>query len=186
MTASHATPRDAAGDMQQAREHRAATVESFRRAVGRFATGVCVVTAVDDGMDHAMTANAFTSVSVDPLLVLVCVETDARFHDAILSAGAWAVSILDATARPAAAWLATRGRPLHGQLDRVPLHRGPVTGAPLLDQSVAWLECRTHAVHPGGDHAIVVGEVLGVGLGDESSGALLYHRSGYRVLGARP
>jgi flavin reductase (DIM6/NTAB) family NADH-FMN oxidoreductase RutF len=182
---ANATPRDADAGSPGG-EQRPATVESFRRAVGRFATGVCVVTAVDGGLDHAMTANAFTSVSLDPLLVLVCVETEARFHDAITSAGEWAVSILDATARPAAAWLATRGRPLHGQLDRVSFHRGPVTGAALLDQSVAWLECRTHAFHPGGDHSIVVGEVLGVGLGDESPGALLYHRSAYRVLGARP
>ena len=185
MTAN-AFPRDASPGSSGSAEHRPATVESFRRATGRFATGVCVVTAVDDGMDHAMTANAFTSVSLDPLLVLVCVETDARFHDAIAAAGHWAVSILDATARPAAAWLATRGRPLHGQLDRVPFHRGPVTGAALLDQSVAWLECRTKASYPGGDHSIFVGEVVGVGLGDESPGALLYHRSGYRVLGARP
>ncbi len=157
----------------------------FRRAVGRFATGVCVVTAVEPGsrpLDHAMTANAFTSVSIEPLLVLVCVETDARFHDAITDAGQWGVSILDATARPAADWLATRGRPLHGQLDRIPFHRGPVTGAALLDQAVAWLECRTWAVHPGGDHSIVVGEVVGVGLGDESAGSLIYHRSAYRHL----
>ena len=167
-------------------EARPATVESFRRAVGRFATGVCVVTARDGELDHAMTANAFTSVSLDPLLVLVCVETEARFHDAITAAGAWAVSILDASARPAADWLATRGRPLHGQLDRIPFHRGAATGAALLDQAVAWLECRTHGVHPGGDHSIVVGEVVGVGLGDESAGALLYHRSAYRALGARP
>jgi flavin reductase (DIM6/NTAB) family NADH-FMN oxidoreductase RutF len=160
------------------------TTEAFRRAVGRFATGVCVVTAVDGGIDHAMTANAFTSVSLDPLLVLVCVETDARFHDAITAAGAWAVSILDASARPVADWLATRGRPLHGQLDRVPFTRG-VTGTALLRQSTAWLECRTQAVHPGGDHVIVVGEVVGLGLGDEAAGALLYHRSGYRALDVR-
>jgi flavin reductase (DIM6/NTAB) family NADH-FMN oxidoreductase RutF len=182
MTTGDATARDA---MPWA-PTRPATVEGFRRAVGRFATGVCVVTAVDERMDHAMTANALTSVSIDPLLVLVCVETEARFHDAIMAAGEWAVSMLDATARPAATWLATRGRPLHGQLDRVPFRRGPLTGAPLLDQAVAWLECRTYAVYPGGDHSIVVGEVVSVGLGDESAGALLYHRSSYRALGVRP
>jgi flavin reductase len=165
-------------------EARPVTVEAFRRAVGRFATGVTVVTAVDGGIDHAMTANAFTSVSLDPLLVLVCVENEARFHDAITAAGAWAVSILDASARPVASWLATRGRPLHGQLDRIPFRRG-VTGAAVLEQSSAWLECRTQAVHPGGDHDIVVGEVISLGLGDESHGALLYHRSSYRFLDSR-
>ena len=181
MTTGEATARDAVTRV----ESRPATVEGFRRAAGRFATGVCVVTAVDENMDHAMTANAFTSVSLEPLLVLVCVETEARFHDAITDAGAWGVSILDATARPAAAWLATRGRPLHGQLDRVPFRRGPLTGAALLDQALGWLECRTYAVYPGGDHSIVVGEVISVGFGDESAGALLYHRSSYRALGVR-
>jgi flavin reductase (DIM6/NTAB) family NADH-FMN oxidoreductase RutF len=146
--------------------------------VGRFATGVTVVTAVDGGIDHAMTANAFTSVSLDPLLVLVCVENEARFYDAIIDAGAWAVSILDASARPVADWLATRGRPLHGQLDRIPLRRG-VTGAALLEQSTAWLECRTQAVHPGGDHTIVVGEVLAIGTRDSDDGGLIHFRGRY-------
>lgn len=154
----------------------------FRRAVGRFATGICVVSTVADGLDHAMTVNAFTSVSLDPLLVLVCVETEARFCDAVLASGFWGVSILDAAARPAADWLATRGRPLQGQLDTLPHARGPATGAPVLLAASAWLECRTHAVHPGGDHLIVVGEVLSVGLGPEDSGALLYHRAAYRKL----
>lgn len=159
-----------------------ATPAEFRRAVGRFATGICVVTTVADGLDHAMTVNAFTSVSLDPLLVLVCVETEARFCDAVLAAGRWAVSILDASGRAAADWLATRGRPLQGQLESIPHGRGPVTGCAVLGPANAWLECRTHAVHPGGDHLIVVGEVVGVGLGDDDGGALLYHRSAYRTL----
>lgn len=157
-------------------------VPEFRRAVGRFATGICVVSTVADGLDHAMTVNAFTSVSLDPLLVLVCVENSSRFCDAVLGSGQWAVSVLHAGARPAADWLATRGRPLQGQLDAVPHARGPVTGSPVLRAASAWLECRTHAVYPGGDHLIVVGEVVSVGLGDDGHGALLYHRSAYRTL----
>jgi flavin reductase (DIM6/NTAB) family NADH-FMN oxidoreductase RutF len=157
-------------------------VSRFRRAMARFATGVTVVTTLSRGVDHAMTANAFTSVSLDPLLVLLCVEQDARFHDAVEDAGVWSVSILDDTARPAAAWLATRGRPLHGQLDRVPHHRGPVTGTALLDQSLATLECRTTELHPAGDHTIVVGEVLSVELPDSPGGTLLYHRGRYSHL----
>lgn len=164
------------------RWHLPATTAEFRRAVGRFATGICVVSTVADGRDHAMTVNAFTSVSLDPLLVLVCVEADSRFCDAVLASGQWAVSVLDATARPAADWLATRGRPLQGQLDAVPHRRGPVTGSAVLEAASAWLECRTHAVHPGGDHLIVVGEVVSVGLGRDDAGALLYHRSAYRKL----
>jgi flavin reductase (DIM6/NTAB) family NADH-FMN oxidoreductase RutF len=154
----------------------------FRRAAGRFATGVCVVTTVDGALDHAMTANAFTSVSLEPLLVLVCVENEARFHDAIVASGLWGVSVLDAGARPVSEWLATRGRPLHGQLDRVPHRRGELTGAALLDQAVAWLECRTQTVVPAGDHSVVIGEVLSAEVGREDAGALLYYRGSYRQL----
>ncbi len=161
----------------------AVDVALFRRAVGRFATGVTVVSTVVDGHHHAMTANAFTSVSLDPLLVLVCVENDSRFHDAVLERGEWGVSVLDDTARGTADWLATPGRPLIGQLDRVPHHRGPITGVALMDQSLSTLECRTEGVYPGGDHVIVVGEVLGAALAPDERGPLLYHRSGYRTLG---
>ena len=89
-----------------------------------------------------MTANALASVSLEPLLVLVCVEREARFHDAIVESGLWGVSILPSTARATADWLATRGRPLHGQLDRIPIHRGG-TGVALLDESLSTLECET-------------------------------------------
>ena len=88
------------------------TPDEFREAVSRFATGITVVTCVVDGVDHAMTANAFASVSLDPLLVLVCVERESRFHEAIAATHAWGVSILPADAEPTARWLATKGRPL--------------------------------------------------------------------------
>lgn len=161
-------------------------VAAFRAAVGRFATGVTVLTSVVDGTHHAMTANAFTSVSLDPLLVLFCVDQEARFRDAVLAAGTWGVSILDSSARGAAQWLATQGRPLVGQLDPVPFRPGPVTGAPLLLAALATLECRTRDVHQGGDHDIVVGEVLAVdlqpaGYGPEST-PLLWFRGRYHSL----
>jgi flavin reductase (DIM6/NTAB) family NADH-FMN oxidoreductase RutF len=150
--------------------------------MGRFASGVTVVTARAGSIDHAMTANAFTSVSLDPMLVLVCVEQEARFHDAVTETGEWGVSVLDGSARAASEWLATRGRPLHGQLDRVPHHRGPVTGAALLDQSLATLECRTVATYPGGDHTIVLGEVVSVATRDSDDGGLVHFRGRYERL----
>src|SRR5664279_779430 len=97
-------------------------VDTFRRAMGRFATGVTVLTTPTRDVDHAMTASALTSVSLEPLLLLVCIDREGRFHDAVLEAGLWGVSVLTADQRPVADWLATRGRPLHGQLDRVPHH----------------------------------------------------------------
>jgi flavin reductase (DIM6/NTAB) family NADH-FMN oxidoreductase RutF len=152
---------------------------AYRRAMGRFASGITVVTARAGELDHAMTANAFTSVSLDPPLVLVCVEQEARFHDAVIEAGQWGVSVLDGSARAVSEWLATRGRPLHGQLDRAPHHRGPVTGVALLDQSIATLECRTTAAYAGGDHTILVGEVVAVSTRDTDDGALVHFRGRY-------
>ncbi len=98
---------------------------AFRRAAGQFPTGIVVASTSLDGNGHAMTVSAFTSVSLEPLLVLFCAEKIARFHDAVLAAGFWAVSVLDEESEKAARWLATRGRPLHGQLDTIPHHPGP-------------------------------------------------------------
>jgi flavin reductase len=147
--------------------------------MGRFATGVTVVTARVDGIDHAMTANAFASVSLEPMLVLVCVEGEARFHDAVMETGEWGVSILDGTGRATSEWLATRGRPLHGQLDRIPHHYGDLTGAALLDASLATMECRTVAAYPGGDHTIVLGEVIAIDTRDSDDGGLIHYRGRY-------
>ena len=157
--------------------------DTFRAVMSRFATGVTVVTCVQDGFDHAMTANSFTSVSLDPPLVLVCVENDSRFHEAIGQAGTWAVSVLHSGQRGRARWFATRGRPLVGQLDSTPTTRSEITGSLVLEGSLAVLECRTTAVHPAGDHDIVVGEVLGLRLPHPDGEPLLYFRSAFRTLG---
>jgi flavin reductase (DIM6/NTAB) family NADH-FMN oxidoreductase RutF len=164
---------------------------AFRRAAGQFPSGIVVVSTSLDGDGHAMTVSAFTSVSLEPMLVLFCAEKVARFHDAVLQAGFWAVSVLGEESEKIARWLATRGRPLHGQLDTIPHQPGPLTGAPLLDGALATMECRTTAVHDGGDHSIVVGEVLGVaapasGEGEPEAGGrggpLVHHSGRYRRL----
>jgi flavin reductase (DIM6/NTAB) family NADH-FMN oxidoreductase RutF len=151
----------------------------YRRVVGRFATGITVVTAVADGVDHAMTVNAFTSLSLEPTLVLFCPEKVARFHDVVTGAETWAVSVLGEDSEDASQWFATRGRELDGQLDGWSFHRGPHSGAPILDQAIAALECRTHAVHDGGDHSIVVGEVMHVSRPEPGGSPLLYYDGGY-------
>jgi flavin reductase (DIM6/NTAB) family NADH-FMN oxidoreductase RutF len=162
---------------------------AFRRAAGQFPAGIVVVSTSLDGNGHAMTVSAFTSVSLEPRLVLFCAEKIARFHDAVLEAGFWAVSVLDEESEKVARWLATRGRPLEGQLDTIPHRPGPLTGAPILDGALAAMECRTTAVHEGGDHSIVVGEVLGVSApvprdGDAggAAGPLIHHAGRYRRL----
>ncbi|HYN28964.1 MAG TPA: flavin reductase family protein [Dermatophilaceae bacterium] len=154
----------------------------FRRAMGRWATGVTVLTTRSGGHAHAMTADTLTSVSLDPLLVLVSVEQEARFHDAVLDAAVFGVSVLGADQRPVADWFATRGRPLHGQLDHVGHTDGPVTGSPLLDGALAALECRVRDAHTAGDHTIVVADVVGLALPDTVGPALVYYRGQYGSL----
>jgi len=102
----------------------------------------------------------------------------------VLAADAWAVSILAEDGEKTARWLATRGRPLEGQLDGLAHHPGPVTGAPLLDGALATLECQTFAVYDGGDHSIVVGRVIGVGAPADTPprGPLIHHSGRYRRL----
>lgn len=149
--------------------------DEFRSAMSRFASGVTVASAVLDDVDHAMTASAFTSVSLDPPLVLICVDKSARFHQAIALTRTWAVSVLGDSQVEAARWLATRGRPLPGQLDGLPHRRGVESGAALLDGALCWLECRTWEIYDGGDHSIVVGQVLSLEIGEEGE-PLVYFR----------
>ena len=161
-----------------------ATAVELRQAMGAYVTGVTIVTTTLDGVDHAMTANAFTSVSLNPPLVLLCVERTTRFYAAVIASGVWAVSILDARSRSAAAWLATKGRPLEGQLDGIPHGRGRRIDAAVLDAALATLECRTRARYDGGDHDILLAEVLSTSVpppdGVLTSGEpLLYFRGAY-------
>ncbi len=137
------------------------TPARFRRATSRYATGIAVVTTVVDGADHAMTANSFTSVSLDPLMALVCVERDSRFHAAILTSEIWAVSFLPSGSEALARWFATRGRPLAGQFDQVACHRG-ANGCLLIGSALAALELRTEQVVPAGDHDVVIGAVTAI------------------------
>jgi flavin reductase (DIM6/NTAB) family NADH-FMN oxidoreductase RutF len=154
----------------------------FRRVTGRFATGICVVSTSFDGIDHAMTVSAFNSVSLEPLLVMVCVEKITRFHEAVLQSGAWAVSVLGEDAEPLSRWFAEKGRPTHAQMADHRHHPGPVTGMPVLEAAIAVIECRTWAVYDGGDHDVVLGEVVGVSADPDPRGPLLYVEGRYRRL----
>ena len=159
----------------------AVTGAALRAVMGQLVTGVCVVTATHDGHDVAMTASSVTSVSLEPPLVLVCVAHAARFHDPLLASPAWGVSTLAAGAQEVSRRLA-EAAPVAGQLAGVGLHRGPVTGVALLQDSCATLECRTEDVFPGGDHSIVVGRVVGTGVPQPPRDPLVHHRGGYTGL----
>ncbi len=153
----------------------------YRRAIGRLASGVVVATTLAGQHDHAMTATAVASVSLDPVLVLISVSNEARWHDAVRGAQVWGLSLLGASARGTAQWLSTPGRPMHGQLDRVPHHRGSL-GVALLDDALATLQCRTYAAHPAGDHTVIIGRVVSVATPARAEAALVHFRGTFTTL----
>ena len=128
--------------------------------MGRFATGVTIITTRDGDQVHGMTANAVSSLSLEPMLVIVCVDKTADTHDILLKAGFFAVNILARDQEELALALATKKGDswTHG-LDNVATHTAQ-TGAPILDGSLAYLDCKTLTEHHGGDHTIFIGEVL--------------------------
>ncbi|WP_040155228.1 flavin reductase family protein [Mobilicoccus massiliensis] len=141
--------------------------DDLRAVMTNFAAGVAVATTRLGEVDHAITVNSFTSVSLDPPLVLLCVGRASRFVEPVRLSGNWGISILAADAGPLARRLATRGGPPAPVLQGIPHHRG-VTGVALLDEALATLECTTTAIHPGGDHDIIVGAVVSTSVGPAS------------------
>jgi flavin reductase len=160
------------------------TSVAFRQAMSRYASGVAIITTRVDSVDHAMTATAFSSVSLSPPLVLVCVKRNARFHEAITQSGRWAVSILRSKDRAVAELLSQSGHGVHERLHGVAHSPGPVAGSALLDAALATLECETTAVHPAGDHSIFVAQVLRARADPRSGEPLVHFESGYVATGA--
>lgn len=159
-----------------------ATPERFRQAAGRFATGVTVVSTAGEGTLHALTVNAFCSVSLDPLLVLVCIDRTAWMHDLLARTGVFAATVLSAGQRPLAAHFASSERPTGAaQFDGVAWWPAPVTASPVLDGGVAWFDCRVRDVRAAGDHSIFVAEVADLGAGDGGD-ALVFLGGGYSAL----
>ena len=153
----------------------------FRQALGAFATGVTVITT--RGEDHlfGMTANAFSSLSLDPPLVLVCVISGTTGAEVIEQNGRFAVNILGAHQEPISRYFASRDRPRgRDAFAQVP-HRREVTGSPILDGVAAYLDCRLAASHEAGDHIIFIGEVLALGI-EPGQRPLLFHGGRYASL----
>lgn len=144
--------------------------------MGRFATGVSVATSVLRGHDVALTADTLTSVSLDPVLLSVSLHAEARVLEGLQGGSPLGISVLTAAQRGLAEWLGEPGRPLHGQLARVPHERGPVTGVALLTGALATFECRTYALHEAGDHVIAVAEVVGMQAGPTDAPGLVHYR----------
>ncbi|MFD9894003.1 flavin reductase family protein [Amycolatopsis sp. NPDC059027] len=152
--------------------------------MGRFATGITVLTAGGE-RGHGMTANAFTSVSLEPPMVLCCVARAARMHQAIVAAGSYGVSVLGGEQRELARYFADWRRPAGmAQFERVDWSPGPRTGAPLLTGALAWVECELAEIHEGGDHSIFVGKVLASSR-STSAEALVFYNGGYHRVDGR-
>jgi flavin reductase len=157
-------------------------VSTFRMAMGSFPTGVTVVTvASDDGAMHGMTVNSFSSVSLDPMLVLVCLNAASRGAGLIERARAFAVNVLSAGQQDVAAWFADRRRPAGPVMfDGVPFEPG-VTGCPILDGATASFSCRLRQLHRAGDHLIVLGEVAALTHRPQLE-PLIFHAGQYKSL----
>lgn len=165
--------------------------KTFRSAMGRFATGVTVVTTrTADGVDHGMTANAISSVSLDPPLLLVCVDHNAQAHEH-LQAGGFAVNVLGAHQEDLSDRFAHRIKTDDGYQkwpdDRdkfvdLGFSRSPESGAALLDGCLCTIDCTLHDVLPGGDHSVIIGRVVGVEVGAHEPLPLLFYQGGYARL----
>ncbi|MDQ0932816.1 flavin reductase (DIM6/NTAB) family NADH-FMN oxidoreductase RutF [Streptomyces turgidiscabies] len=134
--------------------------DSLREVMSQFATGVTVLTVGGDHI-HAMTANAFSSVSLAPPTVLVSIAHSAVMYDAMTQGGHFGVNVLAAGQESLARHFADKKRTLgRAQFDDVQWEPGARTGAPLLAGALAWLECDVTDAHLSGDHTIFVGTVL--------------------------
>jgi flavin reductase (DIM6/NTAB) family NADH-FMN oxidoreductase RutF len=156
------------------------SAKDFRHAMGHFATGVTVVTSVDEaGEPVGTTANAVSSLSLDPPLVLVCFDRSSLTLQAVRTHGAFAVNVLAEPQQHLSANFARRG--LAAAWDEVRHRPGP-TGSPRLHGVLAALECTVEHYLPGGDHEIVVGRVRDVETCDGDAAPLVFWRGGYTSL----
>ena len=150
----------------------------FRRIMGHFASGVTVVTVCLEGTCHGITVSSFCSLSLEPPLVLICIDRRYSSHEKIQQAETFAINILAEDGEWLSRHFASREV---DKFAKVGYHTGE-SGAPLLDEALATIECRLVDQYPGGDHTIFVGQVLGMSAQAEGR-PLLYFRSGYHKLG---
>ena len=156
---------------------------AFRDVCGRFATGVTVVTMHDGDQPHGITVNAFASVSLDPLLLLVCIDKAVSVYQALERAGAFAVNILTEDQRELSEFFACHGREDEGDTMGGFPYRAGKTGSPILEGTLGWVDCRFWRQSDAGDHTMVLGEVVDMELSRPDGAPLLFYSGGYRRLG---
>ena len=151
------------------------SIDAFKAAMRRFATGVTIVTTRDQDAIHGFTVNAFASVTAEPPTVLVCVNRTARAHPIITASGAFCVNILALEQQPLAEKF--QGGEPHERFEGV-VHRSGPSGSPILDGVLAYVDCAVDEELNSGTHTIFIGRVLEAG---EREGAPLgYFDRAYR------
>jgi flavin reductase (DIM6/NTAB) family NADH-FMN oxidoreductase RutF len=167
-----------AGAVERPRAQQEFNSADFRGAVGAFATGVTVITTHGEADVYGMTANAFSSVSLDPPLVLVCVISGTTGAETIERNGAFAVNVLGTHQEPISRFFSSRDRPRGQHAFREVPHFTAATGSPIIERAAAYLDCWLAAAHEAGDHLIFIGEVVALGV-DREARPLLFHHGGY-------
>jgi flavin reductase (DIM6/NTAB) family NADH-FMN oxidoreductase RutF len=154
----------------------------FRQAMGCFATGVTIVTLDLEGEVHGMTANAFSSVSLDPPLVLVCVDHRTKTHTHLHAKKRFGVNVLCEDQRAISEYYARPDRTHeHAETEAGARFERTVHGTPRLQGALAYLECRLHSAEDAGDHTIFIAEVEDVVV--QEGDPLLFYRGKYRKVG---
>ena len=156
-----------------------AAARRFRDVLGRFASGVTVVTAVSDGQPVGMTCQSFSSVSLDPPLVLFIPARTSRAWPLIHRAGRFCVNFLSDAQAELSNTMASRGV---DKFQGVSWQPSEATGSPLFDGILGYVDCSIHAVHEAGDHYVVIGRVLDLSATD-AEGPLLFYQGQYRTTG---
>lgn len=158
---------------------------AFRKVLGQFASGVTVVTTIHENTLLGMTASAFTSVSLDPPLILFCADKRARSGMMVGPAGFFAVNILGENQRDLSELFAGKGTDDERAEKLAQIGTRAETGAPILNDAVAWLDCRVEQAIDAGDHVIYIGLVVASNV-REGARPLLYWHGGYRRVDKEP
>ena len=148
---------------------------TFRQVLGRFPTGVTVITAVDGGVPAGLAVGSFCSVSLDPPLVGFFPARSSSSWPHIEAAGRFCVNVLAEDQEDVCRRFATKGA---DKFDGLGWQPAP-SGAPLIDSVLAWIDCEVHSVSAAGDHWAVLGRVVHLGVGREEQGPLVFYRGGY-------
>lgn len=155
------------------------SARAFRDAIGHFPTGVTVVTATGPDGPAGLTTNAVASLSLEPLLVLVCFESRSRTLEVVRASRRFAVNVLRAGDEQLAAVFASKRVAAEKFAD---VTHTESHGVPVLDRALAWVACELRELLPGGDHEIGIGEVLGTGTGDPAGEPLVFFRGAYTTV----